>query len=90
VFDLRLETIRLPALVVGHEADRCPRTPAVGSAQIISRLNSSRSQAVTVTGGPGVPAPGVNDCEGRAPHGFLNQEAEVISGIARFMRGERY
>jgi len=29
-------------------------------------------------------------CEGRSPHGFLQQEAEVAAGIARFIGGARY
>ncbi|HEY7364172.1 MAG TPA: hypothetical protein VIE37_08720 [Methylomirabilota bacterium] len=27
---------------------------------------------------------------GRTPHGFVEQEAEVATGIARFIRGARY
>jgi hypothetical protein len=46
---------------------------------------------VVVTGGPGKPgAPDVSVCEGRTPHGFLDQEAEVAAGIARFIRGGTY
>jgi hypothetical protein len=49
------------------------------------------SRVVTVVGGPGYPGPpGVSACEGRAPHGFLDQEAEVAVGIARFVRGGDY
>jgi len=28
--------------------------------------------------------------EGRSPHGFVEQEAEVAAGIARFIRGGSY
>ena len=91
VFDLPLEAIRLPVLVVGHTADRCIRSPANLMNNIAARTNGAREQVVTVTGGPGYSGPpSVNACEGRAPHGFAEQEAEVAAGIARFIRGGSY
>lgn len=41
-------------------------------------------------GGPGARASGLAACEGRSPHGFVEQEAEVAAGIARFALGGRY
>jgi hypothetical protein len=32
----------------------------------------------------------IEACEGGAPHGFIGQEAEVASGIARFIHGGKY
>lgn len=91
VFDLPLEHIRLPLLVVGHAADKCIRSPADLMGRIVARTQGVRQQVVTVTAGPGHPVPSsVNACEGRAPHGFVEQEAEVAAGIARFVRGGRY
>jgi hypothetical protein len=29
-------------------------------------------------------------CEGRSPHGFNGIESEVATGVARFVRGEKY
>ena len=58
---------------------------------IAARTQGVREQVVTVVGGPGHPgSPGVYACEGRAPHGFFEQEAEVAVGIARFIRGGDY
>jgi hypothetical protein len=91
VFDLPLEAIRLPVLVVGHAEDKCIRSPAALMGDIIARTNGVREQVVTVTGGPGRPGtPSVEACVGRAPHGFVDQEAEVAAGIARFIRGASY
>lgn len=91
VFDLPLESIRLPLLVVGHADDKCIRSPANLMDNISARARSSRLQVVTVSGGPGYAGPpGVNACEGRAPHGFVEQEAEVAAGIARFIGGGSY
>lgn len=92
VFDLPLEDIRVPLLVVGHEADQCLRSPARLIGGVAARAGSARKQVVTVTGGPGgsAAAPGIDACQGRSPHGYIGQEAEVAGGIARFVRGGRY
>jgi hypothetical protein len=91
VFDLPLESIKMPVLVVGHAADTCLRSPADQMARITARTAGAREQVVTVTGGPGRPgAPSLAACEGRTPHGFLGQEAEVAAGIGRFVLGRKY
>ncbi len=56
VFDLALEQVRIPVLVIGHAADTCLRSPAAMMDKIAARTNGAREQVVTVTGGPGVPA----------------------------------
>ncbi len=91
VFDIPLERIRVPILVVGHASDTCIRSPANLMGQITARTNGAREQVVTVTGGPGaVGASSTDACAGRTPHGFLQQEAEVVTGIARFIAGAAY
>ncbi|MES2564173.1 MAG: hypothetical protein V4637_15795, partial [Pseudomonadota bacterium] len=91
VFDLPLEAIRQPTLVVGHAEDKCARSPANLMDRIIARTNGAREQVVTVTGGPGMAGTSSSAaCEGRSPHGFIEQEAEVAAGIIRFIRGENY
>jgi hypothetical protein len=88
VFDLPLETIRLPILVVGHAADKCSRSPAARMTDITARTNGAREQVITISGGPGWSgASGVDACEGRAPHGFVDQELEVAAGMTRFIQG---
>jgi hypothetical protein len=91
VFDLPLEAIRVPVLVVGHTDDKCLRSPPSRMNDITARTRGSREQVVTVTGGPGWPGvTSVGACVGRSPHGFVEQEAEVAAGIARFISGGRY
>ena len=91
VFDLPLDAIKQPVLVVGHAADNCLRSPASRMGRIVDRTNGAREQGVVVTAGPGkAGAADLNACEGRTPHGFLDQEAEVAAGIARFIRGGSY
>lgn len=53
VFDLPLENIRLPLLVVGHAADTCVRSPISLMPQLAARTRSPRQQVMTVSGGPG-------------------------------------
>jgi hypothetical protein len=91
VFDLPLEAIRMPVLVVGHAEDTCVRSPANLMDGITARTNGAREQVVTVTGGPGKPGrPTVAACEGRSPHGFVEQEADVAAGITRFIDGGKF
>ena len=91
IFDVPLENIRIPTLLIGHAADKCLRSPADVMPRIVARTRGVRQQVVTVSGGPGYPGTAsLNACEGRAPHGFVDQEAEVATGIARFIRGGNY
>lgn len=90
VYDAPLEEIRIPVLLVGHAADACARSPASQLASVAQRLKAGRVQSVTVSGGPGARQSGLAACEGRSPHAFIQQEAEVAAGIARFARGGRY
>ena len=91
VFSLPLENIRMPILIVGHAEDQCIRTPVRLMPDIAERTQGVREQVVTVTGGPGWPGTsGVEACVGRSPHGYIGQEAEVVSGIARFIKGGTY
>ncbi|MFN4349307.1 MAG: alpha/beta hydrolase [Hylemonella sp.] len=91
VFDLPLESIRMPVLVIGHAQDKCLRSPATLNERIMARTEGVREQLVRVDGGPGrAGLSAVEACEGRSPHGFLEQEAEVAAGIVRFINGARY
>ncbi len=91
VFDNPLQAIRMPLLVVGHAQDKCLRSPPELMEKIAARANSTRVQVVTVAGGPGLSGPsGLAACEGRTPHGYVDQEAEVAAGIARFIFGGKY
>jgi hypothetical protein len=46
VFDLPLQQIRLPALLVGHAADACLRSPPSQLDRIGARIGSARRQVV--------------------------------------------
>jgi hypothetical protein len=92
VFDLRLEAIKMPVLVVGHAADNCVRSLAGLTGNITARTEGVREQVAIVTGGAINPgrAPSLSACEVREPHDYVDQEAEVAAGIVRFIRGGNY
>ncbi len=91
VFDLALKDIHQPLLLVGHVNDKCLRSPPDLMGRVMERVRSPRRQLVTVRGGPGHEGPaGLDACEGRTPHGFVDQEAELAAGIARFVRGGEF
>ncbi|MEK9968213.1 MAG: hypothetical protein VW600_03695 [Ferrovibrio sp.] len=91
-FDLPLKQIAMPLLVVGHAGDGCLRSPPSNLDRLAAASSSARRQVVTVSGGPGSrqPAGSLEACEGREPHGFIDQEAEVAAGILRFVLGGSY
>jgi len=92
VFDLPLEAIKSPVLVVGHAADNCERSPAGLMESIAARTQAAREQVATVTGGPikSGRAPNLSACEVGEPHDFVDQESVTAAGIARFIRGGSY
>lgn len=91
VFDLPLHTMHVPTLLVGHADDKCIRSPPQAMEKVAALLPAQRQQVVTVRGGPGYAGfPGLQACQGHAPHGFVDQEAQVVAGMARFVRGASY
>lgn len=93
VFMFPLERIAIPLLVVGHAKDACLRSPPANVPRIADKATASpRRQAAIMDGGPESDAkPGdLAACEGRQPHGFLDQEAETAAGILRFVAGGRF
>jgi hypothetical protein len=89
LFELPLEAIKAPVLVIGHAADNCERSPTGLMKKITARTQSTREQVVTLTGGPIKPGRPLNlaACEVREPHDFVDQESEVAADIIRFIRG---
>lgn len=91
VFSTDLEPIRMPVLIVAHRDDKCVRTPPDRAGDIIKETSGKREQSVLVSGGPGWRGGvSVKACRGKAPHGFVAQEREVVSGIVRFIEGGQY
>lgn len=89
VFQLPLSRIAIPLFVLGHAGDGCGRSPPANVPRIADAASASpRKRALVLTGGPGAPANDPQACEGRSPHGFVDQEDEMAAMILRFARGE--
>ncbi len=85
VFDLPLEQIRQPTLLLGHVDDSCPRSPPSGQARVAQRIGAS-ARTRLMSGGSG-PVSGPDACEGRSPHGFWGQDAEMVDETLAFIEG---
>lgn len=92
VFDLPLEALKMPLLMIGHLADNCPRSLASAMPRVIAKTQSSRSQAALISGGPIAPGRSIDlsACEVGEPHDFVEQEVVLAAGITRFVRGEKF
>lgn len=89
VFQLPLARIAIPLFVLGHAGDTCVRSPPGNVPRIAEAATGApRKRATIMAGGPGAPANDPQACEGRSPHGFADQEAEMAAHILRFARGE--
>ena len=87
-FDVPLDAIKAPLLVVGHEADNCTRSPPNLMGHLVAKTQSTRRQAVTISGGPIASGRPLNlaACEVGQPHDFVDQQAELLMVVARFVR----
>lgn len=88
VFDLPLNRIDMPVLVVAHAADGCPRTPPDRAERVAAALSSGDVRLEMFSGGPmaAQPPTGLKACAGRAPHGYFEQGEELVSLLAEFAR----
>ena len=92
VQELALERLKMPLLMIGHVADNCPRSLPFLMQQVIAKSPSVRAQEVQISGGPIAPGRGISlsACEVGEPHDFVEQQAIVAAGIARFVRGNPF
>lgn len=80
----KLESIRLPVLVVHHEFDECKICVPGEVSQIIKRLkNAPIKKEVYVKGGAN---PTGNPCEALHWHGFIGIEKEVVDLISAWIK----
>ncbi|MBB2483790.1 alpha/beta hydrolase [Mitsuaria sp. WAJ17] len=87
VFDLPLERIRQPTLLLGHVDDSCPRSPPSGQARVAQRIGAA-ARTQLISGGAG-PVSGPDACEGRSPHGFWGQDAEMVDATLAFIESRQ-
>jgi len=85
VYDLDIDAIRVPTLLVYHRDDACFRTPPADVPALRRKLSGApRTEAIEIEGG--LP-PRSEACEAMAAHGFLGREAETVAAIAAWITG---
>lgn len=84
VTEQKLESIRLPVLVIHHEFDECKICVPGEVSQIIRGLkNAPVKKEVYVKGGSN---PTGNPCEALHRHGFIGMEKEVVDLISAWIK----
>ena len=80
----KLESIRLPVLVIHHEFDECKICVPSEVSQIIKKLkNAPFKKEVYVKGGSN---PKGNPCEALHWHGFIGMEKEVVDLVSTWIK----
>lgn len=78
-----LATIWQPTLLVVHEDDACPYTPAAEAFKFRSLLMAAQQVLVMKLNG-GDPGDG-DPCEANSHHGFLGQDEQVVSAVVQWL-----
>ena len=80
IYDVPLDALRQPAIVVHHRDDECYVTPLHGALALARRLGT---QVIRIEGGkPPVSRP----CQAKSPHGFFGKEPETIAQVTAAMK----
>lgn len=80
----RLERITQPTLIVYHEQDGCPYTPASSGSRVKALLTgTARADVKLLSGG----SAGTGDpCQAQSHHGFLGQDAAVVGLVTGWLK----
>lgn len=82
VFDADPRGVKVPALVVANDDDRCRVAPAAMAPSIAAAMKNSRAGVLRVRGGE---AQSADACGSLTPHGYFGIESQVVDGIASWM-----
>jgi len=84
ILDLQMDQIAVPSIVIGHQDDACPGTPATGVPLIVAALTGAPkvSHKIFTGGDPPVSSP----CGPLAPHGYYGIDSEVVTYLANTMK----
>jgi pimeloyl-ACP methyl ester carboxylesterase len=83
----KLETIRIPVLVMHHQKDSCPVTGPRDVPRIRNRLKNAPVKKLNMDGG-GANAAG-DPCEGQHWHGYVGMEKEAVDIIADWIKNPK-
>lgn len=82
---LAVDSVRIPVLMLHHEADACERFLPEGAAKMRELLaRVTKTTLVTVSGGKEAAE---NVCDSLGPHGFYGVEDRVVQVIDRWISG---
>jgi len=86
VFDLPLENVRIPSLIVHHKQDGCQYTSPTSVPIFQSKLINARAvEVIWIEGG----SDGGNPCQASGYHGFKNVEGSVVGKISNWVKGHK-
>ncbi|NDY93611.1 alpha/beta hydrolase [Ideonella livida] len=80
VLALPLERLRLPVLLLHHQADACPVSPPQGVAEVVARLTAAEVVEPRWVQGGGPPQGG--SCEAMHFHGLVGQGDAALNALA--------
>lgn len=84
VFDVNMEQIRTPVLVVHHKDDACTITPYEDADNLMDSLvNAKHKKLLSYKGGN---TPESDECKALSEHGFFGIEERVVGDIARWIK----
>jgi hypothetical protein len=87
VFQVPLNQIYIPTLVVANVNDACPSTPAWAVTSILDALTSTARYYRTHVSSY---ATTTIVCDAATPHGFLSIEAPVVASMVNWMEGQPF
>jgi hypothetical protein len=83
VFDLPLEKVRIPSLIVHHKQDGCQYTSPTSVPIFQSKLTNARAvEVIWIEGG----SAGRNPCQASGYHGFKTLEGSVVRKISSWIK----
>jgi predicted alpha/beta-hydrolase family hydrolase len=84
VFDVGVESVRVPTLIVHSENDACQGTPGFDARPLFGRVRAARKELLLFNGAPA--GSGEAACGPFTAHGYFGIEAEVIKAIADWIK----
>jgi hypothetical protein len=84
VFDADPQAVRVPALVVANQDDRCDVAPPAMASKIAAAMSRSPDVKVATVSGGVTRSP--KDCGSLTPHGYYGIENQVVSLIDGWMQ----
>ncbi len=84
VYNSDLKSIRVPVLIVSHNADLCPASSMAGSQVLAERMKATTVEEFKSFSGGSEPESG--PCEPFSPHGYFGIETQVTTAIIGWMK----